>query len=192
MFRLANLLKLAFISLVLTGCATGTLQKDISAYSSAYNPTKNDETIYVNFIYLPGIASARMSTMVPAGGIFVPIEGHGSVDCDPIARDMVVQVFSLKFAEVVLGEPAKNNGHPYKILEIDATASTSSMNGHHTANISGTFTDAQNSLLFQSQTEHVVDDWQYAQEDSMQRAFYGAFHKLLVRYDEYLTTKHNK
>lgn len=167
----------------LGACATGSMEEDIARYNESFSPTKSNRSFYIKFLKLPGTASASLSFMVPTGGLFIPLSGSGSVDCDQIAKQIAEVVFGNKFKKVIIGTPNSVEVENYIALEVDASCSTSSINGYHVAKIHGLFKDESGDLLFEANVEHTVDDWQYAQLDSMQRAFYGAFHKLLVAFE---------
>jgi hypothetical protein len=124
--------------------------------------------------------------MIHAGGTFIPIENHASVDSDAIAKRMARDVFSQKYKMVIMGKPDGVDMGPYLLLEISAEASTNAMNGDHLALVEGVFSNSEGETLFRASTAHKVDDWQYGQSDSIERAFYGAYQKLLEQFEGYL------
>lgn len=155
------------VVIYLTGCSYGSLQEDIQSYDAVFTPSKSSETLYINFRKLPGVI----------------IEGHRALNCDPIAKDAAHAVFSKKFAQTELGLPGPEVADPYLILELRVEGASSYISGKHSSKVEGILQDGTNKVLFRAMAEHVVPDNQYLQKESMERAFYGSYQKILEEFE---------
>lgn len=180
-------IRVVFFSLVLmlVGCVTpGNLEKDRLSLNEAFFPKRIEESLYIKFEETPGVVSARTSTMVASGGLFIPIEGQGSVNVTPISMEIAKEVFGLKYNDVTFIKP-KESPKFYGLL-IYAQAETESMYGGHTAKVQVRLKDHNNIQLYSGSSEVEVRAIRYAQEAPMRRAFYRAYHSILREMECYL------
>jgi len=185
------MLKIKFLYLfvllfLIQGCVTtGNLQSDIKKLNKKTNVQIIDSDIRITFKNSQGILNKSLSTAIPAGGLFIPVSNSKSLDVDKIAKEMAEQAFYLKFSNVCMNISCINKYEEQYFVDITTNADTSTLNGSHTANVKAVLYNSNNEQLLESEAEEVIFDWRYAQEGSMKRAFYRAYHKIIMEIDEY-------
>lgn len=151
---------------------------DIEDLNKDFKPIKNDHSLYIEFKSLPGEVSATSHTQY--------FSNTFSFDANPIVKNMANIVFPLKFNKLVYGEAPKDLKTGFYVLQIDAEANASAVDGGHTAKLNTVFLDANKNILVTSKAEQVVYSAWIAQKKTMTRAFYRAFHDILKEIEIYM------
>ena len=175
-FQLHIILLILSTPFLFNGCSTpGSITEDREELSAQMSSVNREESLNVILIDLPGYTGASIS-------IAPGISGSGSVNADKIALEEARFVFSKAFPNFEVRVKGLDEMHALEAdfrLEISANARTSSMNGKHDAILESRLFDKEGKLLLESSDKGTIDDWQYAQHDSMQRAFVVAYTQLL-------------
>jgi hypothetical protein len=175
------LLSLCLLTL-LSGCGTpGNLSDDRSALEERLSQLKRLPAMCVVFEELPGKTGDSL-TIGPG------LSGSHSVNADKIAYQEAQNIFSLACESVEVLVPGLDDadtaadGVNVLTLRLKADASTSAFDGSHVAKIDAVLISAQGRVLLETHEEvNVKDSWQYAQTDTMQRAFIAAYGLLIEK-----------
>ena len=174
--RLQNLFALV-LALLLTGCATlGSLKSDRIELNEAFYPKVVTANLYVEFKSLPGVISETTYTQFTSN--------TSSFDADLIVIEVAREVFALKFPNVVIGHPPRNNSEPHYKITVNAKANANKYNGAHVSYLEIKLVDENSDLIIELKEEQTVYDLMYAQPKPMKRAFYRSYHSVLRKIDE--------
>lgn len=159
----------------MAGCGVpGNLKTDMQKLDMVFTGRQNNASLDIEFTVPPGPISG--STEMFVGGVF--IQGAGSLDTTPLAYEMADTVFSKLFGKVGFIEPSSKQRDGNYLLKLQATPSTSTWNGAHTADVGAEFYNLDKSLFFETRVKHVVHYGAYAKEMPMRRAYLRAFNDI--------------
>lgn len=175
---------LLFFLCLLSGCGTpGSLKSDRRTLDANYANVHPEGKLTVVFDSLPGkIGDAYCY----APGMW----SSASLDASEVAIGEAFEVFKHVYEDVkivILSEgdatdAERDSSDSSCILRLRARATTSSFSGAHVAVLEVRAIDEQGRTVFEySDTEKVYDAFQYAQVDTMQRAFLRIYRRVADR-----------